>query len=293
MRLFGTVLICLALLSTPVLAQALKADDFRPAMPSRTMLSYDKSLSYYPGQKMILFQDKQFGYKLYAYVLTRKLVQEHIQKVIDQFQITDPAQIDNLINKYVDYTPQNREVLVLLFYTAPNIANRFYVNHLGNLEQTVYLEYGSQRVEDHVVKARELMAKQRRDIPTQEEMVFDGGTRPLYLDMDKDYLYYPEKVVLEDQGWDSLSKAYRWAFAFHFNDQDIARIEEFMLNGINVDFSLVLTDPEFFSYMNVRPHMRYQILNLIDPEFVDYLISTEQMVPVPDPGKIAPKLWLK
>jgi hypothetical protein len=257
------------------------------------MLSYDKSLSYYPGQKMVLFQDKQFGYKLYAYVLTRKLVVEHIQKVIDQFQISDPAQIDNLINRYVDYTPQDREVLVLLFYTAPNIANRFYVNHLEGLEQTVYLEYGSQKVEKHVVKARELMANEHRVIPSEEELVYEQGLRPLYLDLEKDYLYYPEKVVLEDQGWDTLSKAYRWAFAFHFNDQDIARIEEFMLNGITIDFSLVLTDPEFFAYRSIRPHMRYQILNLTDPEFIEYLISTEQIEPVPDPGKIAPRLWLK
>jgi hypothetical protein len=293
MRLFGTILICLALMASPVFAQALSAGDFRPAIPSRTMLSYDKSLSYYPGQKMLLFQDKQFGYKLYAYILTRKLVKEHIQKTIDQFQISDSSEIEYLINQYLDVTPQDREVLVQLYYTAPNIANRYYVNHLERLENTVYLEYGSKAIEKRVLAARDNMLRQRRDVPTKEELVFDSGKQPIYLDLDKDYLYYTERVVLEDQGWDSLSKAYRWTFSFRFSDQDIARIEELMLSGVPVDFSLVLSEPELFAYMGVKPHMTYQILNLIDPEFIDFLIETEGMKPVDDPGKVVPKLWLK
>ncbi len=293
MRLIGTILICLALMASPVFAQALSAGDFRPAIPSRTMFSYDKSLSYYPGQKMLLFQDEQFGYKLYTYILTRKLVKEHIQKTIDQFQISDSSEIEYLINQYLDMTPQDREVLVLLYYSAPNIANRYYVNHLERLENTVFLEYGSKKVEKHVLKARETMVKQRRGLPTKEEMVFDSGTRPVFIDIDKDYLYYPERVVLEDQGWDALSKAYRWAFSFRFTDEDIARIEDLMLSGIPVDFSLVLSEPELFAYRGVKPHMTYQILNLIDPEFVEFMIETEEMKPVEDPGKVVPKLWLK
>lgn len=293
MRLFGTILICLALMASPVFAQALSAGDFRPAIPSRTMLSYDKSLSYYPGQKMLLFQDKQFGYKLYAYILTRKLVKESIQKTIDQFQISDSSEIEYLINQYLDVTPQDREVLVQLYYTAPNIANRYYVNHLERLENTVYLEYGSKAIEKRVLAARESMMKQRRDVPNMEEVVFDTGKQTVYLNIDHDYLYYVDRVVMEDQGWDPLAKAYRWAFSFCFSNQDIARIEELMLSGIPVDFSLVLSEPELFSYMGVRPHMNYQILNLIDPEFIDFMIETEEMKPVDDPGKVVPKLWLK
>jgi len=293
MRFTGIILISLALLATPVMAQGLTADDLRPPVPSRTMLSMDKFLSCYPGQRMTLFRDCEFGYELTAYVLTRKLVKEHIQKVIDQYNITDPDAVENLINSYLDMTPQEREVLVFLFFTAPNISNRYFINHLRGLEDTVYLEYGSPRVQKHVLKARQAMKKERRDYPTKDEMVYDEGTRPLFLDLDEDYLYYPEKVVLEDQGWDSMNKAYRWSFAFNFTDEDIARIEELILNDIDVEFSLVLTDPEFFKYTGVRPHMKYQILRLVDPEFVDFMEAIEAMSPPKERIKLNRNLWLR
>jgi len=293
MRFTGIILISLALLATPVMAQGLTADDLRPPIPSRTMLSLDKFVSSYPGQKMTLFQDYRFGYELTAYVLTRKLVKEHIQKVIDQYNITDPYAVEDLINSYLDMTPQEREVLVFLFFTAPNISNRYFINHLQGLENTVYLEYGSSPVQKHVMKARQAMKKERRDYPTKYEMVYDEGTRPLFVDLDEDYLYYPERVVLEDQGWDSMNKAYRWAFAFNFTDEDIARIEEFILNDIDVEFSLVISDPEFFKYMGVRPHMKYQILNLVDPEFVDFMEAIEAMSPPKEHVKVNDDLWIR
>ena len=153
MRFFWMVLVCLALIATPVLAQGLKVEDFRPAIPSRTMLSTDWSLSRYPGQKMLLFEDKMFGYKIYSYVLTRELVKDHIQAVIDEFNIFDRDNIEDMINYYLDITPQEREVLVVLLYTAPNISNRYYINHLSNLDQKVYLEYGVKPIQKHVLKA--------------------------------------------------------------------------------------------------------------------------------------------
>lgn len=293
MRFFWMVLVCLALIATPVLAQGLKVEDFRPAIPSRTMLSTDWSLSRYPGQKMLLFEDKKFGYKLYSYVLTRELVKDHIQAVIDEFNIFDRDNIEDMINYYLDVTPQEREVLVVLLYTAPNISNRYYINHLSNLDQKVYLEYGVKPIQKHVLKARDAMAKDRRDYPTEDEMIYKAGTRPLYLDVDKDYLYYPERVVLEDQGWDNIAKCYRWMFAFTFTDEDIARLEEFILNNINVEFSLVLSDPELFSYKTLRPYMKYQILKLVDPEFVDFMEGIEEMSPPKEPVKVDDDKWLK
>ncbi|OGK11732.1 MAG: hypothetical protein A2Y63_00240 [Candidatus Riflebacteria bacterium RBG_13_59_9] len=257
------------------------------------MLSLDQSLSYWPGQRMVLFEDREFGYKLYSYILTRGLVRDHIQKIIDQFNISDPNKIEDMINTYLDITPQEREILVTVFYTAPNIANRYYINHLSGFEDTVYLEYGSQRVQKHVQKAREAMKNERRDFPTKDEMIFDAGTRPLFLDLDKDYLFYPEKVVLEDQGWDSMNKAYHWAFAFNFTDEDIARIEEFVLNDIEVDFSLILSDPELFSYTGAKPYLEYQILRSVDAEFVDFMEAIEAMAPPKSPGCVDEHLWLK
>jgi len=287
------LLVAFALVATPALAQGLSVEDFRPPIPSRTMYSFDKAVSFWPGQKAVLFEDKRFGYKLYAYVFTRNLVQDHIQKVIDQFNITDPARIEDMINSYLDVTPQEREILVQIFYTAPNISNRYYINHLQGFEDTVYLEYGAPRVQKHVQMARRAMSMERRDYPTRDEMVFEGGTRPLYVDVDQDYLYYPEKVLLEDQGWDSMSKAYRWSFAFNFTDEDIARIEEFILNDIDVEFNLVLSDPELFSYCAVRPHIRYQILRLVDPEFVEFMEKIEALEPPKTPGKVCHGRWLE
>ncbi|OPX23008.1 MAG: hypothetical protein B1H03_02950 [Planctomycetales bacterium 4484_113] len=282
-----------AIFAAPALAQGLTVEDFRPAIPSRVRHSYDLSLSRYPGQRMLLYWDKKFDYKIYSYIYTRQMIIDHIQTTIDKYALSDASQIENLINYYLDVTPQEREAIAVLYFEAPKISNRYFLNEFVDFEDSVFLEYGAPKVEKHVLRARKQMAKERRDYPTKDEMVYEAGKHPLFLDLDSDYLYYPEKVMLEDQTWDPMNDAYRWVIAFKFSDEDIARLEEFLLNDIDVTFSLVLSRPEMFEYKALPKLQQYQILRMVDPEFIDFEESIDEMSPPKDHTKAKEKYWLK
>ncbi len=293
MRTVLSSAVCVALFSLIASAQPFKPEDFRPAIPSRTKLSYDWSLSRYPGQRMHLYWDKKLGYHVYSYVVTRELIKDQIQRVIDANNITDAGKTQEVINYFLDITPQGREAIVILYFKAPGISNRYFVNELVNFEDYVHLEYGSQKLEKHVERARNQMAKERRQYPTKEELIYEGGARPFFVDVEGDYLYYPEKVVLKDQEWDPLVNAYRWVIAFRFNDQDISRIEELLLNEIPVKFSLVLSNPEMFEYKELTKLQQYQILRMIDLEFVEFMEALGEMFPAKERLKVKRQYWLK
>lgn len=275
------------------MASSLKPEDFRPALPSRAKLSYDVYLSRYPAQRIHLFWDKKLNYHLYAYVITRDMIKDEIQRYIDAAGIRDRQKIQEIINYYIDITPQEREAIVVLYFKAPGISNRYFINRFVNFEDFVYLEYGSKEIQKHVEQARERMRKQRRDYPSKEEVLFKAGKRPVYLDVESDYLYYPEKIVLADQQWDPLVNAYRWVFAFRFSDEDLARIEELLLNDIDVTFSLVVSDPKMFAYKPFPKPQQYQILKAVDEEFVEFMESIGELSPKKTRTKIKKKFWIK
>ncbi len=283
----------IAVFSLVASGEGFKPEDFRPAIPSRAKLSYDWSLSRYPGQRMHLYWDKKLGYFVYSYVITRDLVKSQIQKVIDAQGITDPQRIQEVINYYLDITPDEREAIFVLYFKAPSISNRYFVNELADFENSIYLEYGSKKLEKHVEWARKQMEKERREYPTKEELIYEGGIRPLFVDVEGDYLYYPERFVLKDQEWDPLVNGYRWVIAYRFNDEDIARIEELLLNEIPVNFSLVISEPTMFEYKELPKLHQYQILRMIDPEFVEFMEALGEMSPAKDRTKVKPKYWLK
>lgn len=291
--IFTAVLLVGAMVALPALAQGLTVKDFRPAIPSRVRHSYDLSLSRYPGQRMLLYWDKKFRYKVYSYVYTRQMIIDHIQTVIDKNGLSDEGQIEDLINYYLDVTPQEREAIAVLYFEAPGISNRYFINEFVDFENNIYMEYGAPKVEHHVLQARKQMAKERRDYPTKKEMIYEAGKHPLFLDLDTDYLYYPEKVLLEDQSWDPMNNAYRWVIAFKFSDEDIARLEEFLLNKIDVTFSLVISRPEMFEYKALPKLQQYQILRMVDPEFIEFEEEIGEMSPPKDRTKAREKYWLK
>jgi len=272
-------------------AEGLKPEDFRPAIPSRARLSYDWSLSRYPGQRMHLFWDKKLGYHLYSYVITRELIKDQIQTIIDYQQLTDRAKIEQVINHFLDITPQEREVLVVVYFHAPGISNRYFVNEFSNFEDFVFLEYGSKKLQTHVERVRKQMQKERREYPTKEELIYEGGARPFFVDIKADYLYYPEKTTVVDQAWDPLTNSYRWVFSFKFNDEDLARIEELVLNEIPVSFNLVVSDPHLFAYKPLPKLQQYQILKMVNPEFVEFMEAIEEMSPAKEHVKVSERRY--
>ena len=66
-----------------------------------------------------------------------------------------------------------------------------------------------------------------------------------------------------------------------------------MLFRFDVTFSLVLSRPEMFEYKALPKLQQYQILKMVDPEFVEFEEAIEEMSPPKDRMKAKEKYWLK
>lgn len=79
------------------------------------------------------------------------------------------------------------------------------------------------------------------------------------------YLYYPRKVVIEDLTYDPLAQAYRWKFAWRFNECETDWLHQMCQFGEQVQFALVLSDPTWYGYAVVGKELKRDLLASIDP----------------------------
>lgn len=85
------------------------------------------------------------------------------------------------------------------------------------------------------------------------------------LDLNENYVYYPRKVVIEDITYDHVARAYRWKFAWRFNDCEINFLREMCHYGEAFDISLVLSDPTWYAHAKVDARLKRNILASMDP----------------------------
>jgi hypothetical protein len=86
------------------------------------------------------------------------------------------------------------------------------------------------------------------------------------MDLNNHYLYYPRKVVIEDMTYDPMAQAYRWKFAWRFNDCEVDFLRQLCTLGENVQFALVLSDPHWYGYAPLSPTLKRDILAAMDPD---------------------------
>jgi hypothetical protein len=86
------------------------------------------------------------------------------------------------------------------------------------------------------------------------------------IDMNSHYLYYPRKVVIEDVTYDPLAQAYRWKFAFRFNDCEVDWLRQMCQYGQCAQFALVLSDPTWYGYAVLDGSLKRDILASMDPD---------------------------
>lgn len=84
-------------------------------------------------------------------------------------------------------------------------------------------------------------------------------------DPNNHYVYYPRKVVIEDITYDQSAQAYRWKFAWRFNDCETDLLHEFCQYGINTQMALVLSDPTWYGYRPLSSNLKRDILASLDP----------------------------
>lgn len=85
------------------------------------------------------------------------------------------------------------------------------------------------------------------------------------LNLNAHYLYYPRKVVIEDMVYDPLAQAYRWKFAWRFNDCELDWLKQMCQYGEKFQFALVLSDPHWYGYAPLDHNLKRDILASMDP----------------------------
>jgi len=79
------------------------------------------------------------------------------------------------------------------------------------------------------------------------------------------YLYYPKKAVIEDITFDPVARAYRWKFAWRFNDCELDFLRAMCGYGQNTEMALVISDPTWFAHQNIDNKLKRRILASADP----------------------------
>jgi len=84
-------------------------------------------------------------------------------------------------------------------------------------------------------------------------------------DFNEHYLYYPRKVIIEDITYDPLAQAYRWKFAWRFNDCEVDWLNEMCKYGERMDFALLISDPHWYGRIVLDKTLKRDILAAMDP----------------------------
>ncbi len=102
--------------------------------------------------------------------------------------------------------------------------------------------------------------------PHDEQLICtDFQYKGFTLNPNNHYVYYPRKVVIEDMTYDQLAEAYRWKFAWRFNDCEVCWLQDMCKLATKVDMALVLTDPTWFAHADLSKPLQRDILASVDP----------------------------
>jgi len=93
----------------------------------------------------------------------------------------------------------------------------------------------------------------------------DFRYKGLGFDPNAHYLYYPKKAVIEDITFDPVARAYRWKFAWRFNDCEQDFLRAMCGYGQNTEMALVISDPTWFAHKTVDNKLKRRILASADP----------------------------
>jgi len=85
------------------------------------------------------------------------------------------------------------------------------------------------------------------------------------MNVNSHYLYYPRKVVIEDLTYDPVAQAYRWKFAWRFNDCEVDWLKQMCQYGESTQWALVLSDPTWYSYAVIDGSLKRDLLASMDP----------------------------
>jgi hypothetical protein len=380
----------------------LTLDDFRYPVPMRSRKEFSWERLGYPKKAVQVWKGDCSDYTVSAFFFTRDMVRDHIQMIIDTYNICDPAIVQQLIDYYAEVTPQCGEAISWVWFQIndPNNSkcmqageeNRYFANYLSSFKDKFHLEFGLPKVQDKVdnevhdflyqykergkfgcspdlkkLKCKDCAGKGcnkcdrgcnkgcgscnekkcgcdkcekkqcgcekkcgtcdkcksckgkgecaectgcpnccgglyneesalqmqadaaaaapgvkgecgcetgvcQECCPHKQCKVYDEQInckdlryKGFNFDPNQHYVYYPRKVVIEDIVYDHVAQAYRWKFAWRFNDCELNFLKEMCQYGINTNMALVLSDPQWYGYSTLGNGLERSILASADP----------------------------
>lgn len=290
MRTLALALLFTVVSATGVFAQGLSTDDFFQPIPSRETMSYREAYAHFNGQRFPIYQDKRMGYTVYGYLYTREMVQDHIQAIIDMFNVGDAVEVQKLIDYYAFYTPPEGELYIFTYFEAPHMQNRFYKDLLDDWPSYVNFEYGIDQIQTRIEQLRDRIEGYGEE-PASEEMVFDGGTNPIKFHYSDDWLYTLDSEWT-DLEYRRVSNAYEYRFTFIFGEDDKQNIRDWVNNKVMPTMRLVSGRKDMYAIVNFDQRMVSWVVRTVDPEFFEEIMikqreKTWEGAAIIDPNPIA------
>jgi hypothetical protein len=290
MRTLALVFLFIAVSATGVFAQGLTVDDFYAPIASRTTMDYREALTHFHGQRFVFYQDKRMQYSIYGYLYTREMVKDHIQAIIDSFNVDDDAVVQDLIDRYAFYTPPEESIYVFTYFEAPHMENRFYKDLLDDWPSFVSFEYGVEQIQVRIEQLRDRVEGYGED-PVEEEMIFDGGTNPIKFHYTDDWLFAikPEWTDLE---YRRVPNSYEYRLTFWFNENDRQVIRDLVDNKIMPTMRLVSSRSDLWAIKDFDSRMISWVVRTVDPIYFEEIMTkqrekTWEGAPIIDPNPMA------
>lgn len=274
MRTLAIVLILTFALAGQAAGQGLSVFDFYQPIGSRTAKSYKNALEHFNGQRFTLYQNKNLGYQINGYLYTREMVVDHIQALIDEYNVAEPDVVQRLIDRYAYYTPEEGQILVFTYFEAPHMQNRFYKDLLDTWRHHVYFEFGVQQIQNRIEDHRRRLEHYGEE-PASDEMVFNGGTYPINFDYTDDWMWtiHPEFGALE---YRRVPNAYECRFEFWFSESDKQVIRDLVDNKIFPTMRLVSGRQDMFGVKEFDKRFVSWVILTVDPDYFDDIMYAQR-----------------
>lgn len=254
----------------------LKPSDFRKAVPSRSRTSYVRAADVFSGNWMKLYRDRHnTDYAVDGYLLTRNLVKRQIQAAIDEYNITDDAKIQEIIDRYAAITPGEREVRIALFFKGPHMYSRWFTEYMADLDQKIFLEFGSKGEQARLDKVLDT-AEKHYDMIDPHDLVYRSGRYENVLDTGSNYLWDAKLSTVDGPKYDALTRSFKWVLGYTFSDDDVAYIKTLMENDQAVYLAFVSADPHLSVVRAFTGRTRDLLLFAVEPSLMQ--IAAEKRV---------------
>ena len=260
--------------------------DFRAADPSRAKASYRRFYTKFFDLRLKLKKDRA-NYQVWVNIITRDAIKRRIQWEIDEYNITDPEQIQQIIDYYEPVTPKWGEVVLNVNVMAPRMNTRVFQDFLDDLGNHIYLAYGHWGQQQ---KLNQLWNRTEIDYqPIPQEKLRWGKYA---LDPAASYVRGITPEVGEPV-WSLTTKTYSITLKFKVDQQTVDDMLSFIQRDRDVKLWIVISDPFYYVRRELKGWQKASVLYQLSPALLTGWKQVGQYLPSKQPvttsGKYKPE----